>query len=243
MSSEFRLYPEERHWWSFNDYRAVLETMRERQPKRVLEFGPGSSTLALIEGGAARIDTCEDAADWAEVYEDRLQRKFPDVVRVHRYVWADPLSIPAIDGDRYDLALIDGPRGANLRHAVVRYCLDRCTAVLVPTEDSIDRAFRPFLLRLAAERGVAIAIRETGPHSVGFALFTPRTAAPDLPEVPSVLPEAITTPELPPLTRRERRQRGKGKRGGDGVSGERGRPGASSEPDEPGSGSAGPGGD
>jgi hypothetical protein len=203
----FKLYPEERHWWSFADYAAVLETMQQRQPARVLEFGPGSSTLALIEGGAQRIDTCEDAADWAKVYEERLQGKYPDVVRLHRYTWADPLAIPAIDGATYDLALIDGPLGTDRRAAVVRYCLDRCAAVLVPTEDR-NRSFRQTLQAIADERGWDLAIRETGPLSGGFALFTPRAAV-SSDEPVSVLPDTITAAEPPPLTTRKSRKRGK----------------------------------
>ncbi len=166
----FTLYPEERHWWSFNDYGAVLDTMRLLQPKRVLEFGPGSSTLALIEGGAAHIDTLEDNPDWAEVYETRLAGKYPELVRVHRYVWADPVTIPAIDGEHYDLALIDGPLGTDRRGAVVRYCLDHCDAVLAPTEDGNPK-FRKELQDIAKATGWSIDIRETGPLSGGFALL------------------------------------------------------------------------
>lgn len=171
MNRAFRLYPEERHWWSFNDYRAVLDTMRALTPARVLEFGPGSSTLALVEGGAAHVDTCEDDPDWAQVYEERLVTQFPDIVHLHRYTWRPDLSIPAIDGERYDLALIDGPRGTDRRPEVVRYALARCVAVLVPTED-LNRLFRQTLTAIAAERGWTITIRETGPLSGGFALFT-----------------------------------------------------------------------
>lgn len=176
MSSEFALYPEERSWWSFNDYRAVLETMREHKPARVLEFGPGSSTLSLIEGGASHIDTCEDDLDWAAVYRTRLEEKYPDIVHLHRYKWADPLVIRAIDEQRYDLALIDGPLGTDRRDVVVKYCLDRCAAVLAPTEDGNPR-FREFLKAIAAERGLQIEIRETGPLSGGFALLTAKPAA------------------------------------------------------------------
>lgn len=226
MSSEFRLYPEERHWWSFSDYRAVLETMRALQPKRVLEFGPGSSTLALIEGGAERVDTCEDDPEWAEVYEDRLQRKFPDVVRLYRYVWADPLAIPAIDGDRYDLALIDGPRDTMSRLAVVRYALERCAAVLVPAElESED--FLPALRAIAAERGWDLSVRETGPLAGGFALFAPKAAAEETPappvadeaptpepDAPSAVPPAeITTPESGLARLLTRRKGGRRKKG------------------------------
>lgn len=180
--SEFRLYPEERHWWSMADYGAVLDVMHRLKPARVLEFGPGSSTLALVEGGAAHIDCCEDDPGWAQVYEERLTRRFPEIVHLHRYTWQEQLAIPAIDGETYDLALIDGPLGTDRRPAVVAYCLDRCRAVLAPTEDG-NPEFRPALLAIAAARGLDIEIRETGPLSGGFALLrhspSPPAAPPD----------------------------------------------------------------
>lgn len=221
--SEFALYPEERHWWSFADYRAVLETMRERRPVRVLEFGPGSSTLALLEGGATTIDTCEDNPDWAEVYEDRLQGKYPAIVRVHRYTYGAPLTIPAIDGQTYDLALIDGPHGTNSRPLVVRYCMARCAAVLTPTEDG-NPDFRKALHVIAAVSGWTLTIRETGPLSGGFALLTPPEPVDaeheEQPETAAVDPSTLDTPEdpaplantmVPPSTLTNRRSRGRRK--------------------------------
>lgn len=175
MARTFALYPEERHWWSFNDYGHVLDTVRALGARRILEFGPGSSTLALLEGGATTIDTCEDAPDWAQVWEERLQGAYPQIVRVHRYTLADPLSIPALDGRRYDLALIDGPLGTNSRPPAIRYALARCAAVLVPTED-LNRTFRDQLREIARVAGWNIAITDTGPLSGGFALMTPPTA-------------------------------------------------------------------
>lgn len=222
--SPFALYPEERHWWSFQDYGAVLDTMRALRPARVLEFGPGSSTLALIEGGAASIDTCEDNPDWAGVYEDRLQGKYPAIVRLHRYSYAVPLTIPAIDGQTYDLALIDGPHGTNSRPPVVRYCMERCAAVLTPTEDG-NPDFRRALYAIAAESGWNLTIRETGPLSGGFALLTPpepiEGEPEEQPETAGVDPSEIETPEdqaplantmVPPATvtrRRSGRRKGR----------------------------------
>lgn len=173
--SNFRLYPEEQRWWSFEDYGAVLDTMRERQPKRVLEFGPGSSTLALIEGGAARIDTCEDNEDWARVYDARLVAKFPEIVHLHRYTWNDPMSIADLDDQFFDLALIDGPFTTPRRRAVIEYAIRRSRAVLVPTEDhgrTHASYLRPYLMDLAHGVGLTLEIRETGPLSGGFALLT-----------------------------------------------------------------------
>lgn len=207
----FKLYPEERHWWSFNDYGAVLKVMRELNPKRVLEFGPGSSTLALIEGGATTIDTVEDNPDWAEVYEKRLAGKYPDIVKVHRYEWADPLSIANVDGEQYDLALIDGPLGSDRRADAVRYALARSKAVLAPTEDANPKV-RQALIAMAKEMGLHIEIWETGPLSGGFALITKpvvhlpgehsekgHTAPAPVTEVREVLPVDLEIQELPVL--------------------------------------------
>lgn len=169
----FKLYPEERHWWSLNDYGAVLDTVTRRKAKRILEFGPGSSTLALIEGGATHIDTCEDKPDWAQVYEERLVAFYPGIVNLHRYTWSDPLHIPATDDQQYDLALIDGPLGTDQRGPVVRYAMERCAAVLVPTEDK-NPAFRQEVHAIAVAADWNINIRETGPLSGGFALLTPK---------------------------------------------------------------------
>lgn len=200
----FRLYPEERHWWSFNDYGAVLDVMARlkaagKSVARVLEFGPGSSTLALIEGGAEHIDSCEDNPDWAQVYEERLAGMFPTIewpasVAIRRYDWSDPVHIPAIDGHRYDFALIDGPRGSDRRHIATRYALERCDAVLVPTEDANPR-LRERLIAMAGELNLDIDIRETGPLSGGFALLTRRPVVVSGPEADSA--DVDVQPESP----------------------------------------------
>lgn len=214
----FQLYPEERHWWSFSDYGAVLGVMRQLQPKRVLEFGPGSSTLALIEGGAERIDTVEDDASWAEVYENRLVKRFPTAqypttIALHRYIWGEPLSIPIVDRERYDLALIDGPLGTDRRAAAVRYALARSRAVLAPTETKNPELLVD-LKALAKELGAEMQVWETGPLSGGFALLMLPTLAPAAGEhaehaggdatAPAVAernvdPAELIIPEPPPL--------------------------------------------
>jgi hypothetical protein len=174
MKPPFTLYPEERHWWSFNDHGAVMEVMARLQPKRVLEFGPGSSTLALIEGGATRIDSCEDNPDWLGVYRERLEAVYP-VVTLHEYTWSDPLSVPAIARRRYDLALIDGPYTSEKRPPAITYALQRSKAVLVPTEDH-DRVhsslLRPIIAQLAERFGFYVELMDTGPLAGGFALMT-----------------------------------------------------------------------
>lgn len=173
----FRLYPREMHYWSMQDYAAVLEVMDRLHPRTVLEFGPGSSTLALIEGGAEVIDACEDDPEWAAVYRARLESCYP-AVKLHEYHWREKLAIPALDGKRYDLALVDGSAETGRRGAVIDYCLQRCAAVLVPTEEWRGNRARPELglrrvcAEFALEYGRDIEIMETGPLSGAFALLT-----------------------------------------------------------------------
>ena len=177
MSGRFHLYPHEQHWWSFADYAAVLDAMRQLRPTRVLEFGPGSSTLALIEGGARQIDACEDDGWWLVVQRLRLEDRFPDIVTLWGYDSSiEPLSIGSIDRRRYDLALIDGPREMERRPAIIRYALAHCAAVLVPAEETEALRGRGFLRAciesLAAEFGRPVSWKETGPLAGSFALIT-----------------------------------------------------------------------
>lgn len=173
-ASPFRLYPHAERWWSFSDYRTVLEVVRRLRPVRVLEFGPGSSTLALIEGGAQHIDCCEDNPVWFKTYRERLERRFPAVVALIAYQWSDPLTVPELDPERYDLALIDGPLETPRRPAVVEYCLRRCAWVLVPTESNEgSRLMREACARLGLEHFRVVEFMETGPAAGGFALLNP----------------------------------------------------------------------
>jgi hypothetical protein len=167
----FRLYPKEQRWWSFNDYDAVLTVMERLHPESVLEFGPGSSTLALIEGGAEKIDTCEDDPKWFSVYHQRLELKFPQVHLV-AYSWAEPLRIAEIDDRRYDMALIDGPLGTERRPHVLDYCLARCTAVLMATETWKTKGLRTAIAERVDIWHRYVEWMDTGPLSGGFALVT-----------------------------------------------------------------------
>lgn len=168
---KFRLYPEERHWWSFNDYGAVLDVMERLRPQSVIEFGPGSSTLALIEGGARKIDCCETDPHWAGVYRLRLQDVYPDVVSIHLYHLAEPVSVPELDGMSFDLALIDGPHQTQ-REAAIEYCIHRCRAVLFPTEQATGNMhLRNVATALAKKHRLDCEFMETGPLSGAFALL------------------------------------------------------------------------
>lgn len=172
--SEFKLYPEPRHWWSLLDYGAVLAVVERLKPATVLEFGPGNSTLALIEGGAGHIDGAEDDPKWRAIYQARIADVYPDRVELFGYTMADPVSIPAIDGRRYDLALIDGPRNTELRPLVIEYCIARCARVLIPLEEAagIPAHLRPIVLAIAQTHNCAVELIESGPLAGTFALLT-----------------------------------------------------------------------
>jgi hypothetical protein len=173
----FKLYPHEQQWWSRQDYQAVLDVMRRTGTEEVLEFGPGSSTLALIEGGATRVYACEDQEAYARRAQLCLVDRFPGRVLLHRYTWSDPLSIAALDGCIFDLALIDGPRETTKRVVPLRYALARCSWVLIPTEEwrgdghPPDRWMRAVIL--AEAHGRPVEFIETGPGAGAFALVGP----------------------------------------------------------------------
>jgi hypothetical protein len=128
MRPPFALYPEAHAWWSVDDYAALLDLVRRLQPKTVLEFGPGGSTLALVEGGAQRVDTCENDPEWLAHYQARLD-PHRQIVTFHAYAHTESLTIPALDDRRFDLGFIDGPRNTETRWSAIQYALARCTWV------------------------------------------------------------------------------------------------------------------
>jgi len=177
MTRAFRLYPREEHFCSFADYGAILDTVEIFRPERVLEFGPGHSTLALIEGGAKHIDSCEDDPAWFTVYRKRLERRFPDIVHLRPYRWQENLRILGVDGERYDFAYIDGPHETTRRPKVIEYALAHCLRVLVPLEEAHGPTgfLRPHVLSMAAAAGRAVALTDTGPLAGTHALIGPPT--------------------------------------------------------------------
>ena len=167
------LYPDDAHWCSRADYAAILETAKRVGAKRVLEFGPGTSTLALIEAGAEHIDACEDDEHWYGVYAERLERVYP-VVHMRRYEWAPVLKIQGVNNRRYDLAVIDGPAETRKRGASIVYALAHAGWVLVALE---EHDCEPYLRRVV--EGFArlfarpLEIWQTGPLAGSYALMGP----------------------------------------------------------------------
>lgn len=170
----FRLYQTEQHWCSFADYCAILDATIAISPRTVLEFGPGWSTLALIEGGAKAITAVEDQPYWASVTARRTAAIAPGVVSVVEYKWCDPLVVPGIaDGARFDLGLIDGPRETPRRPPVIAYCAARCDRLLVPLETDGGEHLALFVRALAARTGRSFERLETGPLAGAYGLIGP----------------------------------------------------------------------
>lgn len=168
----FRLYPVEQHACSFADYGAILAATRRTKARTVLEFGPGWSTLALIEGGALAIDSCESDPHWHEVYKTRLAAHAAKVAP-HFYRWTDPLRIGAIDGRWYDLAFIDGPQRIEDRPACIAYAIDRCARVLVALEEhDTTPVLRDHVFAIANRAGRSVTIERTGPFAGAYALIS-----------------------------------------------------------------------
>lgn len=70
--------------------------------RRVLEFGPGYSTLALVAGGATHVDTYESSPT---AMLDALRLAVPSLFLY------DDRAITIHPHDLYDLAFVDGPAG------------------------------------------------------------------------------------------------------------------------------------
>lgn len=105
----FKLYPIERGTFPFADYGNLLKYATGA--KSALEFGPGLSTLALVEAGVSEIVTCEHDPQWLQEARTRL-KEFPGV-RVEEYQNVAPEALcVALDGHpQFDLAFVDSPSG------------------------------------------------------------------------------------------------------------------------------------
>ena len=110
---EFALYKVETPTLPFMDYGAIIEEVKRIGAKTALEFGPGYSTLALIESGLDRIVTCEHDEEWFGKAKERFE-EYPRV-SVKRYEDVAPTAQLAgvVTDETFDLCFVDSPKGYN----------------------------------------------------------------------------------------------------------------------------------
>lgn len=112
----FRLYPVEHRIFEFCDYGALIDECHRVDARRVIEFGPGISTLAMVEAGVERIHTYEYQDRWfAQARE--LLRGHPHV-SVHRYRNEPEVAVRGQSEMKFDLAFVDSPLGVPSRGSV-----------------------------------------------------------------------------------------------------------------------------
>ena len=103
----FKLYPRDSATFRFEDYGLLMEEVKRSGAKSALEFGPGNSTLALIESGLIHIVTCEHDKSWRKAAVTKF-KDFPQV-KVIPYR-NDPEAKADIEGE-FDIAFVDSPKG------------------------------------------------------------------------------------------------------------------------------------
>ncbi len=106
-----------------------------RGASRVVEFGPGYSTLAFIEAGVNEIIGLEHDSKWNEVQVDRF-KDYPQVTIDWYYNEAPKARVPDFyKGVDFDFAFVDSPKGyaaARVLHPGQEDCsrLNTCLAAL-----------------------------------------------------------------------------------------------------------------
>lgn len=108
------LYPNETLQLQRAEYEYIIAACKKINAKSALEFGPGSTTLALIEAGLERIVTCEHIDKWYEAAKER----FKDYKQVQVVRFRNEAPIARVDEllGQFDIGLVDAPSGYTGRH-------------------------------------------------------------------------------------------------------------------------------
>lgn len=122
----FELFREERAVFTFDDYAAVMGAVRG--VKRVMEFGPGASTLAMIEAGVEHIVSAECSSLWEAKARVSLQ-EYIDAGRVEiiRFTNTVPVTFSQEVEGPFDLVFVDSPVGIEARSAVRHKGQENCS--------------------------------------------------------------------------------------------------------------------
>lgn len=103
-----------------NECRWLKAFCRQHNIRSAIEFGPGNSTVAMLEGGVLRIMAFEESPsrcnELAEIFQER--------VSINLYGAQDWPSLPTFRrGRHYGLAFIDAPTGSSVYPARLNACL------------------------------------------------------------------------------------------------------------------------
>lgn len=177
----FKLYSQEHRIFEFVDYAVLMDECRRVKARSVLEFGPGSSTMAFIEAGCDRVVTCEYQDRWLNAAVEKL-KSYPQV-SVHRFVNKLDVEVHGVSRNDFDLAFVDSPLGAEARSYValdgqegcsrlntLLYAIDRAPVVLF---HDAKREGEQLSLQRVAEMGHRVEMIET---PKGFARITRKAA-------------------------------------------------------------------
>jgi hypothetical protein len=122
----FELFRVEQGVFTFDDYGSLMRAVSGA--KRVFEFGPGASTLAMIEAGVEKIVSAECSLEWRAKAEDRL-REFVTSGRVKIIGFTNtcPVEFDAPILGVFDVAFVDSPVGIEARSAVRHKGQENCS--------------------------------------------------------------------------------------------------------------------
>jgi len=98
------------------DWVVLRDFLIQRQIENVVEIGPGLSTELMDRLGIHVL-----AYETDPIYAERIKRRVSNQVEIRQW---NGLRLPEIDGNRYELALIDGPLGGETREPSYRAIAD-----------------------------------------------------------------------------------------------------------------------
>lgn len=117
MNSPYLLYKVEQAIMPFDDYGAIVSECRRIGAETAIEFGPGSTTLALFEGGCRSVISYEYDPMWIDKSLARIGPVKPENVEweIRKF---ENVPVIELDCPRVDIAVVDSPIGVESRRHV-----------------------------------------------------------------------------------------------------------------------------
>ena len=147
------------------DWKFIKDVIREIQPKRILEFGAGLSSLLMSE--MAEVITYETNDEYIETVHNKIIEN-----KLFIRKWGGTAT-PTISED-FDMAFVDGPPGEGTggpgRDNSIRIAAEKCDVILC--HDSGRQAERHWIRTHL--RGKFARIRNSGDHETNTSLWVRR---------------------------------------------------------------------